>query len=275
MMRKLFILPLLILVFWSLHVEAQPAQLTPEEQKAVQTIRDRFNERINKEGRLEALIPDMFVTDMGTRYAKERKADRAEGPLILLTPGIQYKREVLDSATEADWRHGLSASFNFMHIIAAPMLNRTIIAAKTGEGFDPDAVGPDLDKLISPQVLALFSKDPVLKNYLQKEGTATPIATVQDLRRVADILDKAHDMISANLSAADRQLTPEAASLIKEMMGGDKEFGPWLDVSEREVYGFPKGTRFITFFANPMEVLMITKIGTEYKIVSAQISSPD
>ena len=253
-------------------VYSQSEILTPEEQKAVETIRDRFNEGMAKEGRIEPLIPQMFVADVGVRYAKEAQADPMNGPLILLTPGIQFKREVLADGTEEDWRHALTATFNLGHIIGVPMLNRTIVAAKTGKQLD-DMEG-DLDKLISKPVIDLFAKDPVLSNYLEKKGTDTPIATVEDLRRVAATLDKGRDMISANLPPADRQLSAETASMLKTLMN-NKDFGPTLGIAERETYGFPRGTRFISFFANPMEALLITRVGADYKIVSAQISSPD
>lgn len=272
-MRKFLSLSLLIIISSAVSVRAQSEQLTPEEQKAVQTIRDRFNERIDKEGWIEPLISEMFVTDLGTRYAKEKKADLAAGPTIPLTPGIDVKREVLDAGTEEEWRHALTATFNFMHVISLPMLNSSVRAATSGKPFDPDVEG-DLNKILSKPVLDIFAKDPVLKNYFEKQGTGTPIATVEDLRRVADILDKARAMVSANLPPADRKLSPEATEAMKGMIN-DKDFGPWVTVAGRESYGFPKGTRFITFFANPMEALMITKVGGEYKIVSAQISSPD
>ena len=77
------ILLLLAAIVASPLVQAQADKLTPEEQQAVTTIRDRFNQRLDKEGRLEPLIPEMFIADFGARYAKEKKADPDQGPLIL------------------------------------------------------------------------------------------------------------------------------------------------------------------------------------------------
>jgi hypothetical protein len=272
-MRQPFLL-LSVLVL-ALHAIAfcQSDAATAEEQKAVETIRARFNERINKEGRLQPLIPEMFVPNFGQRYAKERRSEVAAGS-ILLTPGIEYKRKVLDTATGDDWQHALTATYDFMHLVSVPMTNQTMAAARGGKPFDVDNIDAELNRVISKPVLALFAADPVLKSFMHNSGASRPIATVADLRRVSKTLDRARDLILAHLPAEDRQLTPLAVESFKEMMG-DKDFGPWVTVSDRETYGFPKGQRFITFFATPMESLTITKVGNEYKIVSAQNSSPD
>jgi hypothetical protein len=253
---------------------AQTDKLTPEEEQAVRTIRDRFNDRLDKEDRIEPLIPEMFVADFGARYAKEKKADDSVGPLILLASGLQFKKEVLDSAKGEDWQHARIATFNFMHVMMVPMMNHMIPSFKSGKEPEPDKLENDLNALIPDSVTELFAKDPVLANFIKKEGMAQPIATVDDLRRVSDNLDKGREMIAAKLSPADKHLSPESAAALKGIMN-DKDFGPWLQIADRETYGFPKGTRFIYFFASPMDALLITKVGPEYKIVSAEVSSPD
>jgi hypothetical protein len=272
MRSRILLLPILVLALHAI-VVCQPETPTAEEQKAVDTIRERFNERVDKEGRLEPLIPEMFVANVGGRYAQEHKAEAGTGP-ILLTPGIEYKREVLDTATADDWQHALTATFDFMHLVSVPMLNQTVAAARGGSEPDADKIEAELNRVLSKPIVDLFAAEPVLKNYLRKNGTYTPIATAAELRRVADTLDKARDMIVANLPAKDRQLTPLSVESLKKMMS-DKDFGPWVATSDREMYGFPKGQRFILFFASPMEALTITKVGGEFKIVSAQNSSPD
>ena len=268
------ILLLLAAIVASPLVQAQADKLTPEEQQAVTTIRDRFNQRLDKEGRLEPLIPDMFISDFGALYAKEKKADTDQGPLILLSSGLQFKKEVLDTATGEDWAHARTAAFNFMHVMVVPMLNHMIPALRSGKEPDADKLEKDLDDLIPQSARDLFAKDPLLGNYIKKEGMAQPIATVGDLRRVSDTIDKGRELIDAKLLPTDKHLSPESAAALKAIMN-DKDFGPWLQIADRETYGFPKGTRFIYFFATPMDALLITKVGSDYKIVSAEVSSPD
>jgi hypothetical protein len=268
------LLLLLIIIALPALALGQADKLTAEEVQAAKDIRERFITRLNNEARLEPLIPEMFVTDFGASYAKEMVADPSQGDLILLTSGLQFKKELLKAASPEDWQHARTAAFNFMHLVMVPMMNHTIPALQKGGEVEDQKLDQDLNNIIPKSVRDLFAADPVLANFIESKGDVVPITTVTDLRRVADTLDKGRDMVEANLSSKDRHLSAESLASLRKFVD-EKHLGPSLEIADRETLGFPKGTRFIFLFATPMHALVITKVGADYKIVGAEISSPD
>ena len=61
--------------------------------------------------------------------------------------------------------------------------------------------------------------------------------------------------------------------LLKQAMAD--EFGPKLELVETETYDFPEGTRVISIFTPMSNFLLITKVGSEYKIISAMHEALD
>ena len=90
------------------------------------------------------------------------------------------------------------------------------------------------------------------------------------------ILDQGNNLLVAGDGATKVKMTSdarEAQRVFKNKMGS--KLGPYLETCDDECYGFPKGTRLVRIFASATHLLLIAKIGREYKIVSAEHGSPD
>jgi hypothetical protein len=275
-MRNLLPLTLLLCTLILPSVASAQEKLTAEEQQAFQQVRERFNSSLDREGRIEPLIPEMFVPDFAARWAKEETRDGAPTDLALLAPGLQVRRSVIGLAPAGEIARSLNASFNFARLIEIPMLNHMIAVMKKGGDPDDDRrMMADLNKIVPKAVTEMFAADPVLKDFLLKQGVAEAnIETVEDLRRVNDKLEKAFTLTLEKVPAADRHYTPEAKASIAKVKD-DPKFGPYLSVSDDEQFGFPKGTRFLQFFPSVSEIVIVTKVGSQYKIVSVRPGSPD
>src|SRR5687767_4309137 len=123
MLRALIFLPALFLLAGLYTSHAQTTHLTAEERLAYENIRTQFNERLDREGKLDTLVPDLLVSDFAARFVKEMKAAKGDGDRELV-PGIEFNAKLLDTVPVEDWKRAIIASFNFTHLVTAPMLNQ-------------------------------------------------------------------------------------------------------------------------------------------------------
>ena len=72
-------------------------------------------------------------------------------------------------------------------------------------------------------------------------------------------------------------MSPDALTVMKmsKPMLAERFGFPMLETDETGHFGFQNGTRFIVTFASVGHMLLIARVGTEYKIVFARIGSPD
>jgi hypothetical protein len=273
-----FSLLLLSLAFSPCFGQKTESDLTAEERAAVEKLSERFIQRLVTTGDIEPLIPEFFSADFLQRLAEEAKHDKNEDDhwferaLALPEPGI--KGSVIELAPIGDLRQYYLARFRFMNYAFLVMLNKN---AKTiSKSADSDE---DIDEAIIPaSVVSRLEQDPYLKNfYIKKDSPSKPIATVDDLRRVNKTLTEVTETLRAPNHAKQAKLSPEAAKLLAESRQiVSKKFGyPMLGDIEGDHFGLPKGTRLIVAFASVAHMLLIAKIGNEYKIVYAGIGSPD
>ena len=258
---------------------AQSDQLTGEEQRAVLDVRERFSKRISEAVGLETLVPGMFVPDFVARWVKEAKAERQTDGKDLpraFATGMTYAPKLLDEGDEKDWRELHVATFDLMRVAEIAVMNQIakgVLSHKPPEESELDAA---FDVAFPASVKKLLAEDPVLTNFIELHTRTVPITTAADLARVAKTLRQAVELIKKDRGGAGTRFSPDAMKMMDQAFskaGG--ELGPWLTVADRETFGFPKGTRLITFFASGTERLTIVKVGTEFKIVEAAVSSPD
>ncbi len=259
-------------------VDDQP---TAEEKKAALDLADRFETRLDETGDIVPVIQELLVADFTGRWVKEKRAYQANEAVrsdrISYVSGIEYSPALLDQATEDDWRQLYSETFNFMQYTNVAMMNKmapVILKDKNPVDKDEKDLINDVTNIYPRAVLSLFDKHPILRNFITMKDK-TPIKTVADLRSVNTTLKEALDILNKS-SANKMKMTPESQKVLKAFRekSGD-ELGPWIGVADRETYGFPKGTRIMTLFSSPMHELTITKVGGQYKIIDARISSPD
>ena len=272
----------LILLFAVLVVpvfgQLENIKISPDEIQAAKVVGERFETRLDQSGDITPLISEMFVSDHVARFVKEAKAQLTTNGLkpksVVFASGIFYDPELLNTASEEDWRQLYIQSFNFMRYSTGVMMNLMADTMISGKDTDEELEAA-FDRAHPPAVTKLFDNHPILRNFLRKEEDTSTITTVSELQSVAHTLNEANnilrkDPLRSKLTASAHTLL----TMLKEKKGKDK-FGPSLEITKREAYGFPGATRLILFFPSPMHHLIIAKVGNEYKIVDARIASPD
>lgn len=282
---KKFLLIISTLVFSSQafllpgYSQANNEVLKAEDKAAVIELADRFIQRLDETSEIEPLIKEMFVEDFAARYVKEKKAEAIEENSkpdddILLTSGLEYKTRLLDEASEEDWRQIQISVFNIMNYMSGNLMNRMAKSILSKKEPDDDELFRLMMNLFTKKVTNIFDNDRVLRNFIvMKERT--PINSLEELRRVNSALAKALEILKKEKTWSSSKMTSEAKQVQKmyrEKSG--EESAPTLLIADRETFGYPKGTRLVTIFANLMTELTVVKVGNDYKIVQAKLSFP-
>ena len=263
--------------------QADTEKPTAEELKAAREISSRFVQRITETGDIEPLIKEMFVADFMRRYVKERKIEERKIETskdrethTLFAPGTEYDTVLLDKATDEDWRRFYIATFNFMQYGFTYVFNsetKSLAAGKKEDDIDLERLTSDM---YPPTVIELFGTDPVLRNFVRKQGPPRPIRTVEELRNVNSLLEKALKILYTGSAAVNGKLSETSKIVLKKLIENpDKDSDPSLEVCDDECYGFAKGTRMLNVYAVPSYILLIAKVGSDYKVIFAFHGSPD
>ncbi|MGH9949937.1 MAG: hypothetical protein ACRD6X_22440, partial [Pyrinomonadaceae bacterium] len=127
-------------------------------------------------------------------------------------------------------------------------------------------------------VVKLMARDPYLANVIVKKNLPSrPVETIADLRRVNKTMSEVISILDNKNNAQRAKLTADAVKFLKQsrQLVSD-EFGyPLLGDIEGDHFGLPKGTRLIVTFASITHMLLIAKVGADYKIIYAGVGSPD
>lgn len=260
--------------------KAQATKLTPDEEKEASRIKLEYNRRMGETGRVDDLIADMFVPDVSTRWLQEaHEKHRTLSPEIKDSLGylaaglLRYSPQLLEKISADDWKDLNLASTIWVRAIAVAMMNRVgelKAAGKERNTIDDDA---EIAKFFMPSVRSLFADDPILSTSIDEN--AKPIETVDEARRVTGLLKRARELYEKEFADKGRQLTPATLKALAAAPKGANDFSTTVQVSKRETYGFPAGTRFITVYASPAEPLIFVKQGADYKIVDVTIEIGD
>lgn len=246
---------------------------TETEKKAAHVLAGEFEIKLDDAGSIEPVVKEMFPADH-TRVSLDEARRMTANSNMVLVPGLELKAKLLNDVSEDEWRQFYVATFDIMQYPMNRMMNRMIEAARKGKNGDDMMDGLKPSDLYPADVNALLDKDPILRNFVLKKGVGQPISTVEELRRVNAVLGEALTILR-NKYAGQAKLTPDARKFIQHFSEGDeKEFGPWLTISDGE-YGLPTGTRIITVFSAGTHALTIAKVGSDYKIIDARFGSPD
>ena len=261
-------------------VSAQQAELTSEERQAAQKVGKSFEQRIGETGKLETAVPEMFVPDFTARWVKEAKARVRDLPSgdsrITFAPGLAYSPQLLDAGDEKDWRELQLATFDLIRIVEVVTMNQMAKAFLSHKEPDDSEIEAAVEKAFPRSVKDLLADDPILTNFINLHGKPVAMTNALDLARVARTMRRAVELMENAPGQEGRKFSPDALKMIDQMFkNAGEQLEPQLAVTDRETYGFPKGTRLITFFASPMELLIVVKVGSEYKIVEARITTPD
>jgi hypothetical protein len=260
--------------------QSETEKPTAEELKAAKELSSRFVQRINETVDINPLVKELFVADFMKRYVREELVKLKEGKKgpsrILFTSGLEYDSELLEKATEEDWRALYVNTFNFMQYSLNVMFNAQAESMAAGNEADHEEMDKLLENMYPSKVMNLVNSNLILRNMVRKGNDARPMKTVQELRDFNKVLAEANSLLDSEKRRGRGILTPESEKILNLLTEKAADtLGPNLDVCEDECYGFPKGTRMIDLFATPMHSLLIVKVGADFKIIKAQITSPD
>lgn len=143
-----------------------PEKLTPEEDKATRKIAIEFVDRLNEAGRIEPLLKDFFVDNLGATYRKQEIARQkssggwSDDSRILIMPGLEYRAGILSAASDEDLANFDANTFNLMNYLAVNMLNWTAEAlAAHKESLDEDELARRTKALFPKSVTEMFNND--------------------------------------------------------------------------------------------------------------------
>ena len=253
------------------------SSLTPEEKAAADKLSEQFIQRLIAAGDVEPLIGEMFVTDFVKRLSLEAKHHRNSDdmwPDRTLPISDKTDLAVFENASLDEMRQFFVGRFRLMNY--GIMVSMNLYARSQSQGTE--LADDSFDTIYPSSVMKRLENDPYLGNLILKKNLPSrPIATIEDLRNVNKTLSEVSDMLRSKENAKSAELTKEAIKMIprSRQIVKEKFDYPLLNDIPGEHFGFPKGTRLIVAFASVGHMLVITKVGSEYKIVYAGIGSPD
>jgi hypothetical protein len=243
-------------------------EVTREESKRAQQVADLFVKRMIEAGDLAPVIDELFVADFIQRYIKQRKniSQESNAPSeIFFAPGLWYKPELLNQATEDDWRRFYIATFNFLSQVFIVGTNRT--ANDLLNGRQPDV--RELESIIPPKTSGFFDAHPILKNFIKMKNKQAPIGALEEMRSATATLEQGLRLLREELGSGQLKPSNEAKKVFEMLIHPDI-FEPVLEVSEKEFYGYPPGTRALLIQPPLMFGLTLVDVNGKYKIVWAE-----
>jgi hypothetical protein len=257
----------------------KPIEITAEERAAANELADRFTKRLDEQGDIEPVMKEIFISDFIARQIKEEKQEWAQknetSGQLFGAPGLEFEPALLDGAPAEDWRQFYVGTFNFLHFGISITMNKMAISFLSGKAPDEKAFDKATAELYPKEVLKLLETNPNLRNfYKKKDSTLTVVKTADDLRSINKTLGEGMKLLRQGDGSKRMKMSPDTIKLMGLLRAkASEELEPQVEVNDREVYGFPKGTRFVRVMASLLRSLLIVKVGAEYKVVDVSIVS--
>jgi len=275
---SLFIFVLIVAAF----AGAQTPRPTADEEGAASRIKLEYSRRMGETGLVDRLVDDLFITNVSTRWLQEARAKVATGsPEIKNSPGylaaglLTYSPRLLDNISPDDWKKLNLASTDFVRALAFAMMNRVSDLKAAGKDLDKIDDEAEIAQFFPPAVKSLLAGNPVFAAAMDHNAEPKTIETVVEANTVATVLTQGCDIYMKEFGERARRLTPLTMKALAAAPKGENDNSTRVEVSRREMYGFPAGTRFISVYASPPERLIFVKHGADYKIVDVVIEIGD
>lgn len=243
-------------------------QITQEEARRAQEVADLFLKRMIERGDLAPVIDELFVADFIQRYIKHQKniIQQPDAPSkILFAPGLWYKPELLNQATEDDWRRFYIATYNFLSQYFIVAMNR--MANDLLNGREPDF--QEIENMIPPKTSGFFDAHPILKNFIKGNDNHVPIRALEELRSATATLEQGLRLLREELGGGQLKVSDESRKVF-EMLNQPDIMKPFVEVSEKEFFGYPPRTRALLIQPPLMFGLTLVHVNGKYKIVWAE-----
>lgn len=249
------------------------AKLTPEEEREARDIAALFTKRWRETEDIGPLIDEFFVPDFADRLRHE--------PQMLYF--AELKPELLVPENRDDLRRHYVAMLNFVRLILR--LNEVYETTRLPEQEDD---GPELYTVLPAEIWNVLKSNPALNALLAEEmgerargqsggvdedsdkiEEAKTIKTIEELRSMNATLERAILLLRAHLKTLPTTLpTEERISSGEDSRPADA--GPRLTVIGEEFYGYPAGTRLVSFYVLLFRVDLV-RVGPRLKVLSVYL----
>lgn len=243
-------------------------EITREEAKRAQEVADLFVKRLIETGDLAPVIDELFVADFIQRYIKHQKniSQESNAPSeIFFAPGLWYKPDLLNQATEDDWRRFYIATYNFLYHGFIVGMNR--MANDLLKGNTPD--DEEFERIIPPKISDFFNAHSILKNFIRRKDKQIPIGALEEMRSATVTLEQGLRLLREEVGSGQIKPSDESKKVF-EMLNHPDLIKPFVEVSEKEFYGYPPGTRALLIQPPLMFGLTLADVNGKYKIVWAE-----
>jgi len=240
-------------------------EITQEEARQAQEAADLFVNRLIETGDLGSVVDELFGANFFQRYIKHQKnlIQGQNAPSeVFFAPGLEYKPDLLNKATEEDWRRFYIATYNFLYQGVIIVFNKT--AKDLLSGNTPDQA--KIENIYPPKISVLFNSHPILKNFIRAKEPSPPISNLEEMRSATAILEQGLRLLREELGNGQIKPSDDSKKLF-ELMKQTDPFKPFAEVYEKEFYGFPPRTRALLIQTPVMLSLILVDVNGKYKIV--------
>jgi hypothetical protein len=265
----LIITSLLLSFFPTVRSQIQnPPQLTDSESKEAQQLSSTFMKRLGETLDFEIVMNELFLPDAVERFlaAEKRKAAQDKQPYVFLGPGMFIDTNTLDTASVSDWRRLHVATANFLLLGFVRMVRSGDLQTSPASFY--------------PQPVAnLVNRNPLLRNFIQKKNITRPLKSGDEMRSAAATLEQANTTLRKDVPPTPNleQLVIRTAMRAASKQGAftEQDFARVrskmisVEIADREMLGFPKGTRLIMAMTLSAQVLLLVRSGDALKIAWA------
>ncbi len=230
-------------------------QLTKAEEQEARELAIRFTIRFAETKDLTPIIGDLYFSEFVERYKKSKIEDlNANSNDIYFAPGLDYNSRLPTEGDSEDWKRFYIAANSFLLI--------GFISAM--EKFSDDTTDIKPTDLFPSSVIRLLSKNPNLANMIVRKERPKAVSSVEEMRDATATLEQAV-VIMREKQRGKSSAIVDNKKLVK-VMKEDDFFKPYLEVTDEEFFGFPKGTR-IMYVKTPVGLnLMLARDGSQLKI---------
>lgn len=246
---------------------ADSDRVTPDEAAEARRVARRFADLFAERGDFGAVVDELYVRDFARRFVEQSRAEVASSGARAprnFVPGLEYAPSALDDATEDDWRRFYLAANGVLLRGLVASLNASAPALLKGKTPAESSVRD----MYPRGVRRLFDDDPILRNFVERRGDRTPVASAADMRRVTTLLERALAVPDEAGRPSSRALTTDAEKAVALIASSD--LGAPEATTLREAYfGYPPGTRVVRVVSLMYELLLAREDG-ELRVVWAE-----
>jgi len=216
-------------------------KVTKAENQEARELALQFIIRLSETKALSGVVNDLYFTDFIERFRKSKANDiGAAAPVDLyFSPGLDYNSRLLTEGDSKDWARLYLAVNDFLFFGSVSFLKNS---SDDTRDIKPTDIYP-------AAVMKLLSSNPILANMIVRKEGAKAIGTVEEMRGVTAMLEQAVTMMREQ-QKSDPPLIKHKDELIKTAKT-DAFFKPRLEVTDKDFFGFPKGTR-VLFVKTPL-----------------------